>query len=1470
MSEEQEQIEKIFAERYRHDANTKSLAHLIRSMIGDTLSGDKYLGELLQNADDAGSTDIAFMLLGRTLIFEHSGKQFDAEDVIGISDAAKPDRKKTLMDDVIGNKGIGFKSVFSMASSVTIFSQNYTFRFDEHDERWAGNPNDYPWQIIPIWTERSFHAGVLEHCHADKVQFIFNIRPEMLAEVTRHLQTLRTRNLLFLRHVKKMRVKISDSDSKDAILAEPERMCIRESASDSFKVNKLKLNETSYWCIYEVECPFPLELSTILKTPAANNVPEKYKTWSSVLIKLAVFVRDDKLVALSVGDPLPQVFCYLPTEMRWGFKFLVNAEMMLDSSRMQLSKSPVALLWNKHILTSIARHQVKFLSVLACRTNLWKGVFNILSGMELVPTEYQVACKAAYDKELIGELLVKNMLANSTRRIAQTFVDRQGYIAHFGSDEQKAETAHSHLDINLLLELKGKRFCVDQILEDMKTARFRKLIDNAEKNKEFMLFFASLYLRITDQKLKEKFVSAFKSERYVFSSNNRLLKASEIDLPNETLKFAMTGFGFVEIIHPMLSHNEEILTWLSIVGVKPIAMQRLVTLANKAEGELVGFGIVLAKNFARLTEQDQVALKQLKLQTENGRYVIPSQTYLPDTLDPKEKIEAFISAQHSLCLSRKYFEFTEEIKDALRVFFLAIGVTESVTKDNLSFIIDAVNATANIESVLAFTQYLFAHHFDLCIASSEILAKLLLVTTDRRLVNAKETYLSSVYEPAQDLEPHTDSLCYVSHDYKKSEDSAVRWKKFFVYMGAGETIKVKVFDEPYRLTLIDAQPDALEYFTFLEGQYAPLYLPATVSYMYQHRLSKGAYVHIPFSKYIYKSPIFWQLLAEHWPKFGEGIAKVEYSTARDSKEVASNIHCLVNRAVQESYGAEAKPAEYFPAGLRALLKAYAAPFTIANITASLSLEQAAVLGFRVQLTKEECLSVLVEISKHNKADDFSVIVFVYQNLVKLKVDDEEECKADLPLMNQARQFVPAHTLYYCAGDPLADSRDKHLIRKPNTLDDASFTVVCKQLGVKLIPFADLIPSMETMIESNLISLFHERAQCLLAAEAVQKDWTGDEKKTQCAQLLKVLETKLNSLTLQACNTVFHISYKDVLKVPASLWINKEAHTIYHQTTSLLDHADQSTLYDFLYEYLGLSFDKTTFISILTSSMDKLNDQYEEDIHDIDLAELKVMTVVDASEEGTQLDDQSEEDEESFEAPAAGAGAGAGTSDTLLKVRQDSRKRTAQTSRFSFYQSVDEPATKRRAGASTDASTDVVPAPVVPSLERKGGMFSEKFTKEQRKGMGDFGEHEVYEFLKAKHQKEHAGATFTETELGYILEAGESYKKEVCWLNKKSEAYQSYDFTITVNKGDKIKKRYIEVKTSSSDQREIDVTFSSQEWKLLEDCSKAEDKSYRLYRVKVKIEEGQLKRCDDPRKVNVLDEVARGVATRSDRVCLTLS
>ena len=79
-----------------------------------------FIFELIQNAEDAGATELAFELAADRLELRHDGRPFTEADVRGVCGVGKSGKSGDLT--AIGKFGIGFKSVYAYTKSPRVYS----------------------------------------------------------------------------------------------------------------------------------------------------------------------------------------------------------------------------------------------------------------------------------------------------------------------------------------------------------------------------------------------------------------------------------------------------------------------------------------------------------------------------------------------------------------------------------------------------------------------------------------------------------------------------------------------------------------------------------------------------------------------------------------------------------------------------------------------------------------------------------------------------------------------------------------------------------------------------------------------------------------------------------------------------------------------------------------------------------------------------------------------------------------------------------------------------------------------------------------------------------------------------------------------------------------------------------------------------------------------------------------------------
>lgn len=159
--------------------------------------------ELIQNADDntynCPSPTLSFSYKPGSLRIDCNEVGFTSENVEALCAISRSTKSgKTSDGEHIGEKGIGFKSVFKAADVVWISSREFTFKFDK--TKFLG-------MVAPIWTE--FPETPRPGCTSFYLQLSKVYEEETLIH---ELLTFDANLLIFLRRIKEINIRVVRRD----------------------------------------------------------------------------------------------------------------------------------------------------------------------------------------------------------------------------------------------------------------------------------------------------------------------------------------------------------------------------------------------------------------------------------------------------------------------------------------------------------------------------------------------------------------------------------------------------------------------------------------------------------------------------------------------------------------------------------------------------------------------------------------------------------------------------------------------------------------------------------------------------------------------------------------------------------------------------------------------------------------------------------------------------------------------------------------------------------------------------------------------------------------------------------------------------------------------------------------------------------------------------------------------------------
>ncbi|KAL5334193.1 hypothetical protein BJX70DRAFT_378796 [Aspergillus crustosus] len=296
----------------------------------------RFVFELLQNADDnsfrvamSTSTDpfVSFHVYDRQIVVECNEDGFTRENLVAICNVGKS--SKTGAQGYIGEKGIGFKSVFMVAWKVHIQSRDFSFSF-RHKVGESGMG-----MISPVWEDSDEALPTpltritlfLHDTGSDEA--LFRQRETMLQQ----FEELKATFLLFMKNIRRIEVKIYDDTGKAASHSTfsiqhqgSGQVTLHHDVSNGGTTN----NSTQYFHTTRY---------------VASGIPRsENRAYTEAEVTTQAFAQPTIILAFPLTqDCIPiiepqDVFAFLPIR-NMGLPFLVQADFVTDASRQDIVRS---------------------------------------------------------------------------------------------------------------------------------------------------------------------------------------------------------------------------------------------------------------------------------------------------------------------------------------------------------------------------------------------------------------------------------------------------------------------------------------------------------------------------------------------------------------------------------------------------------------------------------------------------------------------------------------------------------------------------------------------------------------------------------------------------------------------------------------------------------------------------------------------------------------------------------------------------------------------------------------------------------------------------------------------------------------------------------------------------------------------------------------------------------------------------
>lgn len=266
----------------------------LEDYIAESYSNRSFI-ELLQNSDDAFSTDFLIKKHENCIFIANNGREFSENDLISLCRSASSSK---VRGESIGYRGIGFKSVVGLAHNVHLISGKYEITFSrQKTQKLIPQAKRVPLIRIPHTLDQSLknkYANEINTLKTEGYTTIFIFTDLTAYAIESEFESFNKNSLLFLRNILNV---------------------------------KLLLDEKKTFSIVKSNIGYD---NTIAKIESNNQVDEwlLFQTKNSVI---GFSCSKNKINKLNIEEAL--VYAFLPTEDITGLGILANCNLTTDPSR---------------------------------------------------------------------------------------------------------------------------------------------------------------------------------------------------------------------------------------------------------------------------------------------------------------------------------------------------------------------------------------------------------------------------------------------------------------------------------------------------------------------------------------------------------------------------------------------------------------------------------------------------------------------------------------------------------------------------------------------------------------------------------------------------------------------------------------------------------------------------------------------------------------------------------------------------------------------------------------------------------------------------------------------------------------------------------------------------------------------------------------------------------------------------------
>jgi len=682
------------------------------------------LFELIQNAEDAMHTlseddekKLEIKLIENNLYIANTGEKFSKEGVKSLM-LHHNSPKEFSKTELIGYKGLGFRSIIDWTNDIIIYSGGLKIHFDrryvEKDlvegENWDKFKNHskikekkkkigrYPIPILsfPKWIDNKKELSLdpkgqktLEDLIEEYDTVIcLSLRDDVKREVARKIEKLDKESLLFLKNLKELKLEIEE-DSKDNYRRDWVKDYLKNDNEEKRVILQDGLGKEKIWDI-KVE-------QYDIKDYEMDDELQRDKNKFEVQIALPV-KKSYKIKNLEKNNNL---YSYFPTEISFPFPILVHANLDLTGNRNDIVENSI----NAHILKEIAKKMADVAEEYTTEKNPWLALSLITPGKQKnIGQKIDKVLKGETNFASFNELLTEK---TKDKKIIPTKGPDDSFLRPNSNDlyilpGQYDEILPQEVFKNAALDIKPsvnhffKKFQIDEV----KPIKIKKELNKINKELNIEKRGGLIYKLYKNNLLKDYCVP-----KLLIDQDEKLIDVEDSPfLPPEEEEFEMMGWTSISILNSKftkklkekfnLNERSSLTEYLNAWDVKRYEFREIVrAIVNDHEKRIDDINDYdkklektneLIKQLSKLYfsgERSDIfkkGVKSPKLPTSQKDFIEADKIYLNDFFDEGLFLEELYREVEDVSfLKRIDFEGIEKRVDEIKDFLCWLGVNNS-------------------------------------------------------------------------------------------------------------------------------------------------------------------------------------------------------------------------------------------------------------------------------------------------------------------------------------------------------------------------------------------------------------------------------------------------------------------------------------------------------------------------------------------------------------------------------------------------------------------------------------------------------------------------------------------------------------------------------------------------------------------------------------------------------------------------